>query len=68
MFLVIFSPCGMNSVNHWWAGGGTGGMGSFAYEWVTKVLDEGNDWQLVCKGLNVSSWWRKVQFEAIDSG
>ena len=42
------------------AGGGTGGMGSFAYEWVTKVLDEGNNWQLVCKGANVSRWWHKV--------
>lgn len=43
-------------------------MGSFAYEWVTKVLGEGNDWRLVRKGPNVSSWWRKVQFEATDRG
>jgi hypothetical protein len=42
------------------AGGSTGGMGSFAYEWLTKVLDEGKEWMLVCKGQNVSSWWHKV--------
>ena len=41
-------------------GSSSGESGSFVYEWVTKVVDEGKDWQLVCKGPNVSSWWHKV--------
>jgi hypothetical protein len=32
----------------------TGVGGAFKYEWVTKVVDDGMDWQLVCKGQNVS--------------
>jgi hypothetical protein len=30
--------------------------GAFKYEWVTKVVDDGKDWQLVCKGPKVSSF------------
>jgi hypothetical protein len=32
----------------------TGGEGASKYEWVTKVVDNGMGWQLVCKGPNVS--------------
>jgi hypothetical protein len=34
----------------------TGSGGTFKYEWVTKVVDDGKDWQLVCKGPKVSSF------------
>jgi hypothetical protein len=27
---------------------------TFKYEWVTKIVDNGEDWQLVSKGANVS--------------
>jgi hypothetical protein len=26
---------------------------TFKYEWITKIVDEGKDWQLVSKGANV---------------
>ena len=42
------------------------GLGGFKYEWVTKVVDDGKDWQLVCKGPNVSSWCNKLKFETTD--
>jgi hypothetical protein len=32
--------------------------GAFKYEWVTKVVDDGKDWQLVCKGPKVNSFLR----------
>ena len=34
------------------AGGQSGN--EFKYEWVTKIVDEGKEWQLVSKGPNVS--------------
>jgi hypothetical protein len=48
--------------------GGSTGSGCFKYEWVTKVVDDGKDWQLVCKGPNVSIWCNKVYLEATDRG
>jgi hypothetical protein len=38
------------------AQGSTGGTSSngFKYEWVTKIVDNGADWQLASKGPNVS--------------
>ncbi|KAH7403261.1 hypothetical protein BKA64DRAFT_743874 [Cadophora sp. MPI-SDFR-AT-0126] len=42
------------------------GHGDFKYDWVTKIVDEGDDWQLVCAGpnageLNLSQWDKKKQ-------
>jgi hypothetical protein len=34
----------------------TGAEGPFKYEWITKVVDDGKDWRLVCKGRKVSSF------------
>lgn len=48
--------------------GGSSESGGFKYEWVTKVVDDGNDWQLVCKGPNVSRRCSKVSFEVTDWG
>ncbi|PVH87080.1 hypothetical protein DL98DRAFT_525825 [Cadophora sp. DSE1049] len=39
------------------ASSGPGAATAFQYEWVTKVLDGGSDWQLVCAGPNTARFY-----------
>ncbi|PVH87081.1 hypothetical protein DL98DRAFT_581811 [Cadophora sp. DSE1049] len=43
------------------------GHGGFKYDWVTKIVDDGKDWQLVCAGPNTGDLnlvqWKKTDYE-----
>jgi hypothetical protein len=51
-FFFTFFDSADKKVDERAAGGQPGA--TFKYEWVTKIVDEGEDWQLVSKGANVS--------------
>jgi hypothetical protein len=50
-FFTLFDSADKTSAQA--AAGGPPSKG-FKYEWVTKIVDNGADWQLVSKGPNVS--------------